>query len=145
MIWLSIRRRDYEAFSCLTQGYNTISGRVFYDDNANGIFDGSDAGTGNVTVFLYRDVTNNDAVDAADILLSTQETASDGSYSFQVGSTGDFVLSIDTGDLPTTAVLTTDAVEEASFTDFGNTDSGIQIRVTISDIVFRVLHRLICN
>ena len=56
-----------------TQGNGTISGRIYRDDNNNGLFDGTDAGFGGQTVNL---------LDSAGAVLRTTTTAADGTYSF---------------------------------------------------------------
>ncbi|MBO6573951.1 MAG: DUF11 domain-containing protein [Rhodothermales bacterium] len=115
---------DHESVSCLVDGVNTISGNVFLDMNENGTWEGgTDSGTSGVTVRLYRDVNADGLVDGGDIQVATQDTDGSGNFSFVVASEGNFVMDIDTGDLPGDAVLTTDNVETASFSDFGNTDS----------------------
>ncbi|MFT5141688.1 MAG: putative repeat protein (TIGR01451 family) [Thalassolituus oleivorans] len=116
---------DHEAVSCLVDGVNNITGNVFLDANANGTWEpGTDSGETGVSVELYRDVNSDGLVDGGDILLAMQVTDGSGDYDFTVASEGDFVLQIDTGDLPALGALTTDNVEVASFSDFGITDSG---------------------
>ena len=75
-------------------------------------------------VRLYRDVNNNNVVDAGDIVVATTTTASDGTYSFEFAAQGEFVLDVNPASLPSGHTMTTDNVEEASFSSLGNTDPG---------------------
>ncbi len=123
---------DYESIECSTKGYNVLSGTVFLDKDGNGVFDGTDAGTGGVTVTLYRDANGNGVADAGDPILHSIVTAADGSYLFDFGATGPFVVDIDEATLPLSATLTTDNVESADFgTTFGQTDAGNDFGYTV--------------
>ena len=106
---------DYEALACLTDGRNFVSGRVYHDDDEDGVLDGGESGPPNVTVFIFRDANGNGQVDSGEAQLGTQLTDSNGDYRFELASTGDFVVNINTGDLPAGSSLTTDNVETASF------------------------------
>ncbi|NNE70830.1 MAG: DUF11 domain-containing protein [Rhodothermales bacterium] len=115
---------DHESVSCLVDGVNTITGNVFQDKNQDGTWDsGTDAGATGITVELYRDVNSDGLVDGGDILVASKDTDGSGNFEFVVAAEGDFVMQIQTGDLPGDATMTTDNVETASFTDFGNTDA----------------------
>ena len=122
---------DFESLGCLTADLNTIDGTVFFDADGSGVLGGGDVGEAAVTVRLYRDVNGDGSVDGGDILLTTTDTAADGTYSFAVASSGDFVLDIDTTDLPSAHLLSTDNEEEASFAGFGLTDSGNDFGYTL--------------
>ncbi|WP_456427546.1 SdrD B-like domain-containing protein [Rhodocaloribacter sp.] len=111
---------DYESIACLTDGVNEITGKVFLDVDADGLFGGSDAGAAGVTVRLYRD---NDGDGTGDVLVTSMLTDASGDYAFTLAATGAFVLDIDTTDLPGGAVMTTDNAETAAFSGFGNTDA----------------------
>ncbi len=126
---------DFESLGCLTADLNTMSGTVFFDTNGDGVLDAGDAGQGSVTVRLYRDVNSDGLLDGGDILLTSTDTAGDGSYSFDVASSGDFVLDIDTGDLPAGSNLSTDNLEVASLAGFGLTDSGNDFGYTLPAMV----------
>ncbi len=116
---------DYEASESLLCPPNRITGTVFLDTNEDGFLDGGDIGTETVTVNLYRDANGNGVVDAGDTLVATQETDAGGEYSFDVASTGAFVLNIDTNTLPFGAAMTTDNIEVADFgTGVGLIESG---------------------
>ena len=112
---------DYESSESLLCPPNTIEGTVFLDTNGDALLDGGDLGADDVIVQLYRDVNTDGLVDVNDILVATQQTDSNGEYSFEVASVGAFVLDVDTDSLPTGATLTTDNVEVA---DFG-TETGL--------------------
>jgi uncharacterized repeat protein (TIGR01451 family) len=115
---------DHESVACLVDGVNDVTGGVYFDVDANGTWDsGTDTGASGITVELYRDANSDGLVDGGDALVATDETDGSGNYSFQVAAEGDFVMQIDTADLPADATMTTDNVEVASFTGFGNTDA----------------------
>ncbi len=114
---------DYEGVDCLIDGVNTIAGTVFEDRYGDGFLSPADPGTANVTVSLYRDTNGDGQVDGGDTLVATQDTDANGHYNFVVAAAGDFVLEIDTADLPAGHVMTTDNVETATFSDFGNADA----------------------
>jgi hypothetical protein len=117
---------DYESAACLTWGTNDITGTVYHDSNVNRTLDSGETGTSGVTVRLYRDVNGDGHLDAGDVLLAEVVTDANGEYAFGlpggIGALGDFVIDIDTGDLPTDHFLTTDNEEVAAFADTGNTD-----------------------
>ena len=103
---------------------NTISGTVFIDKNNNAAYDaGTDTPDQDITVRLYRDANNNNAIDANDVLLSTTSSGVDGTYSFVTTLTGNFILGVDTtdGDLPSNAIWTTAQVLDATL---GASDTG---------------------
>ena len=120
---LSGQGSDYEGADCLVDGVNTIAGTVFEDRYGDGALSPADPGTASVTVSLYRDTNGDGQVDGGDTLVATQDTDANGHYNFMIAAAGDFVLEIDTADLPAGHVMTTDNVETASFSDFGNADA----------------------
>ncbi len=88
-------------------GANRIEGKVFNDLSDNGLFDGLETGTANVTVRLYQDNgTTNGSFDAGDTLIATGTTNGTGDYSFTTSLTGNFVLNVNTATLPSGHVLT---------------------------------------
>jgi uncharacterized repeat protein (TIGR01451 family) len=103
---------------------NTISGTVFIDKNDNGVYNaGTDTPDQDITVRLYRDANNDNAIDANDVLLATTSSAVDGTYSFVTSLTGNFVVAVDItdGDLPSNATWTTAQVLDATL---GASDTG---------------------
>ena len=116
---------DYEAIACLTDASNEISGTVFRDKNENGKLDYGEPGQGGITIKLYRDKNGNGQVDAHDVFVASTVTHKDnGTYAFLVSSLGDFVLESDLRTYPNNTELTTDNVETATFTSFGQHDRG---------------------
>ncbi len=113
---------DYESFACLTQGMNVISGRVFYDENRNGVADEGEPGEGNVPVRLYRDANNNGEVDAEDPLLEEIRVPSSGEYAFHVASEGSFIVRVSEVDFPDGAQFTTPLRYVVRFTGMGQED-----------------------
>jgi hypothetical protein len=67
------------------QGTGSISGRVFNDKNANGIFDGSDTGISGFRVFLDEDFDGN--LDAGEI---SKPVSATGTYTFSNVPTGTY-------------------------------------------------------
>lgn len=116
-------QKDFEACDCLTGGVNSISGTIFHDENGNKDLTTGEMGLGGVQVNLFRD-TNGDSVYTAgvDILLDSTITAGDGTYNFTFAATGQFLMTIDTTDLPTGTKLTTDNRESALFVGTGLTN-----------------------
>ena len=123
---------DYEAADCfIFTATNSLSGRVFLDQNGDGTFNGADTGTPNVTVNLYRDVNgdgvlnlsddfNGDGVlDDSDIITS-QVTNGNGDYNFILAATGAFIVTIDTNALPPNSALTTNNGQNFAPANFGN-------------------------
>ncbi len=114
---------DYESCACLTNPPNLITGTVFEDANWSAVLDPAEIGIDSVTVFLYTDENSNGIVDPADVLIQTKEVDVNGYYSFQVGVAGDFVINIDTTDIPVGYSLTTDNIETANFPGLGMIDA----------------------
>ena len=108
---------DYEGLACLTDGVNQISGRVFQDDDEDGVLDLSPEETGQagITVRLFRDNDGNGQRDSGEPQVGTQATDGNGDYLFEVAGDGDFVIMVLASDLPQGSSFTTDDVETASF------------------------------
>jgi uncharacterized repeat protein (TIGR01451 family) len=107
---------DYESITCLTGPPNRITGTVFLDPDLSGTLNAGDSGTLNAAVRLYRDSNGNGLVDGADILITTQNSASNGTFNFLFASNGAFVLDVNPATLPpTNNVFTTDNIEVADF------------------------------
>ncbi|MEO1509858.1 MAG: DUF11 domain-containing protein [Cyanobacteria bacterium J06633_23] len=134
----------YESIACATDPENQITGTVFLDPDTDGVLNtgAGDSGTANASVRLYRDTNGNGSVDAADILLASQNTATTpnaGTFDYSFPAVGAFVLDVDSASLPPdNSVFTTDNLEAADFgssvgivdanNDFGHfTDSSLAI------------------
>ena len=115
---------DYESTDCRTPGVNRIIGTVFGDVDQDALYGPGDLPAAGAAVRLYRDVNNNNLVDAGDLVIATTTTATDGTYSFEFAAQGEFVLDVNPASLPSGHTMTTDNVEEASFSSLGNTDPG---------------------
>ena len=113
---------DYESITCNTNVPNWLSGTVFLDNNEDALLDAGDVGQEDVDVLLYRDTNNNQILDGPDVHVGTLQTNADGYYHFPVLSTGRFIVTTDLGTYPAGAVLTTDNIETAHFTGFGQND-----------------------
>ena len=116
---------DYEALGCLTGGSNIIQGVAFEDVNANGAYNaGTDTPAAGVAVRLYRDANNNDAYDdGVDTFVHEIATVADGTYSFELALSGDFVVVVDKATLPRPTLSTPDHYG-IDLPDFGNSRSG---------------------
>lgn len=99
---------------------NEISGNVFYDQDEDTVLSSGDVGTHDVTVYLYNDNNANQSYDSGtDDLVDSTTTYSDGYYQFRLNYTSgteNYVLWIDTNDLPDNSYLTTNNIEIATFT-----------------------------
>jgi len=84
-------------------GFGAIGDFVWNDADADGIQDAGEAGIAFITVNLYEDSNGNGILDAADALVATQVTDTDGSYQFTGLAPGDYLVQVDEGDpqLPT--------------------------------------------
>lgn len=111
---------DFEACDCFTGGVNVISGTLFQDNDQDGLLTGGDVGFGDVLVNLYRDIDGDSLyTPGVDVLVDTISTAADGTYSFNVATTGDFLVNIDQTELPNQSSMTTDNLENAQFVSTG--------------------------
>ncbi|RIL10424.1 hypothetical protein DCC79_08055, partial [bacterium] len=74
--------------------------KVFDDKNADGTFNGSDAGIPSVTVWLYEDTNGNGVIDSGtDALVATTTTDGTGGYSFAGLATGiKYIADVDQTD-----------------------------------------------
>lgn len=133
---------DYEATDCRVASLNNtnhINGTVWTDDNGDSMYNFAteNIGQSNVTVNLYQDTDNNSTINAGDILIQTTVTDVNGEYNFNVASSGDYLVDIITGGLPSDTVLTTDNVEVINFGGLGltenNNDFGFVINTDYGD------------
>lgn len=70
-------------------GTGSVGDKVFDDKNADGSFNGTDAGIPNVTVWLYEDTNGNGVIDVGtDALVATTTSNGSGDYSFTGLATG---------------------------------------------------------
>lgn len=93
-----------------------IMGRVFFDGDQNGQFDGYNAGNANQTVFL--DTNNNGQIDAGE---KTAETDADGNYTFELLPAGTYNVRL-----------------EAKSYYFSTTPIGKQVTLAVDEDVFNV-------
>ncbi len=119
---------DFESLDCRVpsnSSVNIINGTVWADNNGDTMYNFATETTGQsgVTVNLYQDTDNSGTINAGDLLLQTTTTDTNGEYDFFVASAGDFLVQIDTNDLPADTVITTDNIEVTSFSGTGLTES----------------------
>lgn len=100
---------------------SSIGDSVYFDFNANGIQDATEAGIPNITVWLYNDVDRDGGIDAGvDELLATTSTNGAGNYLFSSLPSGSYIVKVDTADadFPTDVTPTADPdVNAASIGD----------------------------
>ena len=110
---------DY-ALTILAKG--TISGTVFRDDDQSNLQNGAEPGIGLITVSLYRDNgTPTDVTD--DTLVTTVETAANGTYTFANLDPASYRVNVDTTDpdLPASALIGTSHPRTGVVVTAGNT------------------------
>lgn len=117
---------DFETCDCIIGYKNTIKGTVYYDADGNGFIGSGESGYEGVTVNLYYDENNNGVYDAGtDDFVRSAVTDELGRYilydAYETG-TLNYVVTINTSNLPNGSSLTTDNIETASFSSEGNTD-----------------------
>ena len=119
----------------LITGNKSIVGTVFEDDGGttgtplDGIFNGDEAGMGNVGITLHLDQNSDGLIDSGDFLWGTIDSSTvDGSYSFAELPDGDYIVQVtrDDADRTTGYLLTTEefytvviAGASSSGNDFG--------------------------
>lgn len=140
--WIGI---DDIVVSATVPSPGSIGDSVFYDQNGNGAFDGSDFGIDGATVRLYRDVNNDGSIDGGDTLVDTQITAGGGNYLFSAVVAGNYLVQTDAGGPLAGMTLTTAANpidvtlavgQSLTTTDFGFRFTGT---ASIGDRVFEDL------
>ncbi len=72
----------------------SIGDQVWYDADADGVMDPSEAGLANVDVKLYQDTNGNGVVDAGEPLLATTTTDANGVYTFNNLPAGTYVVDV---------------------------------------------------
>ncbi|MFS1520546.1 gliding motility-associated C-terminal domain-containing protein [Flavobacterium covae] len=123
-----------------------IGGRVYRDNNNNGIFDGVDLGIAGVTIDIYDDINKNGVVDVTDLLLTTVTTGVGGFYTVNNLLPGDYNIRIaDTGNIIGGSAISTTggstqseelSISESNLThDFGyfTPNSNLGITKTVSN------------
>ncbi|MGB3736726.1 MAG: SdrD B-like domain-containing protein, partial [Ilumatobacter sp.] len=110
-----------------------IGDTVFHDLNDDGIQNGTEPGLANVTVTI-----TGPGLPAGGII---DDTDADGVYGFSGLEPGDYVVTIDTADLPTTAYATSTGGDSADVTlasgvDELDIDFGYSAPASIGDLVF---------
>ena len=115
-----------------TQGNGTISGRIYRDENNNGLIDGSDAGISGQIVRL---------LDSGGVQVATATTGTDGSYSFAGLPAGTYTL-----EEPTQPPLTNNGITTAgTITGTGTAGTATGTAVTPSRISSIVLQSVAGN
>jgi hypothetical protein len=71
---------------------------VFWDKNADGLFNGSDVGVNGVTLSLFVDANNDNTPDSPASPIATTTTAGGGLYSFTGIAPGHYIVRVDAGN-----------------------------------------------
>ena len=118
--------QDFEASDCLTGQPNTISGTFFLDSSEDGVYQGGESGDAGVPIELYFDFDGDGKIDPAiDQLVQTVTTDAFGNYSFDVASTGSFLVAPQAAGIPGGGrAYTTEDLQAVDFYTMGNTDPG---------------------
>jgi len=115
--------------------YN-IAGTVFDDDNANGLIETGEDLLRGITLTLYADTDDNGRLGAADTVIATTTSASDGTYSFSAVTERNtlVVVTVPTNDGSFTYVLTTAdvIVTDSTITDITGANFGINREVAVN-------------
>ncbi len=113
---------DTEALASLVADINLVNGIVFDDLDFDGALDPGESGISGVTINLYYDQDGNGSYSSSDILIQTQITDANGNYSFPFATTAELLVVTDFNTYPSGYAFTTDNIETASFSAFGQTD-----------------------
>lgn len=114
---------DPEAVSALVADINQVTGTVWNDADYDAVLDGSETGVAGITVNLYYDADGDSTLSSGDILIQKSATDINGDYSFDFATTANLLTQVDVSTLPAGFAFTTDNLEPAAFTDFGQTDA----------------------
>jgi len=122
---------DAETCDCIIGtigGANEISGYVFWDANADTIFNQTgDTSHRDYTIYLYKDVDHDGIIDAGiDLIIDSVRTNSNGYYSFRrafILEKQSYLTVSKESDLPSGNFYSTDNIESATFTSAGNVDT----------------------
>lgn len=94
--------------ACTASGSNSISGKIFRDMDANGIYDGIDQGQAVIRLDLFDDVnTNQEYDDGTDVLIVSTVSEWDGDFTFSSIADGDYVIMPRVDDMPHTDLFGT--------------------------------------
>ncbi|MBK7781193.1 MAG: DUF11 domain-containing protein [Ardenticatenia bacterium] len=86
-----------------TQRTGQIGDTLWLDADEDGVLDVGESGIAGVTVNLYRDANNNNAIDSGDYIIGTDVTDSNGNYLFAGlygGTGGNFLVDVNQATLP---------------------------------------------
>ena len=85
---VQVFNRTDPACGCGGAATLTLGGSVFDDRDGSKSLNAGDVGLSGVDVYLYDDANANGLLDGGEALLSTVQSAGDGSYGFSVGTSG---------------------------------------------------------
>jgi hypothetical protein len=75
-----------------------VTGRVWYDADADGTMDPGETGLPNITVQLWSDTNGNGSHEAGEPLAHQMSSGAGGVFTFTLVHAGDYVASVDTTD-----------------------------------------------
>ncbi|HEX7829487.1 MAG TPA: SdrD B-like domain-containing protein, partial [Thermoanaerobaculia bacterium] len=101
---------------------SSIGDTLYFDLDSDGVFDATEDGIPNVTVWLYEDVDRDGVIDAGvDEIIATTSTNAAGTYLFSSLPAGSYIVKVDTDDpdFPSDVTPTGDPdISAASIGDF---------------------------
>lgn len=108
--------KDIEGCDCLIAPTNIISGKVYWDENANMVNDNELGLGGNIKILIYIDADGNNEVSEGDILVDSVRTQPDGTYSWATAANTDLVMEVDQETIRDLYAPNDDEKEEADLT-----------------------------
>lgn len=135
---------DLEGCDCFSgMNINFISGRTFYDADADGVYDDGDSTFRNIKVVMFLDKNNNGIIDPTDPRRDSMFTTSQGVYAFDIDSQGRYLTRPVIGSTPLQILETTTGAsltEEGIFQSIGQFDTENDFgftKLAIGDKVWR--------
>jgi hypothetical protein len=113
---------DPEATAALVADINLVTGTVWNDADFDQTINGGELGVAGITVQLFYDANSDGIVNSGDLLLQSAVTDANGDYTFEFATTADLLTDVVPSSLPAGFAFTTDNVEDATFTGFGQTE-----------------------
>jgi len=96
----------------LGAGCNVISGKIFRDFNGDNIYDNTDQAQGAVRIDLFEDINSNQSFDlGTDVLVDTNVSIWDGSFSFSQLNNGDYIIVPRAEDTPHADIFNTNSID----------------------------------
>lgn len=117
---------------------NHLNGFVFYDENGDSLYNGSDTGIAGARLLLYHDVNDNDVLDGGDVLLQETYTLLGGEYIFYFPYDDDhkeLIVTVDTTSLAGPVIPRGDITRKFTFTYDGMCINGVNFGFDFDDCI----------